>query len=134
MPTAAIYARYSSESQRKESIADQVAACQRFAEANGIAVIADAIYTDEAMSGSRHDRPGLTALTEAAKQQRFDTVLVDDLSRLARDNLLMLSTIAAFQYEGCGSSRWPTDSTATMRMQSWASRFAASSMNCTCAI
>ena len=46
------------------------------------------------------ERPGLNALAKAAQQRRFDTVLVDDLSRLARDNLLMLSTIASFQYEG----------------------------------
>ena len=96
----AIYARYSSENQRKESIEDQIAACKRFAADRGFNVLPGHVYADEALSGSRHDRPGLVALREAASRQSFGIILVDDLSRLARDNLLMLSMIDEFQYGG----------------------------------
>ncbi len=58
---AAIYARYSSENQRPESIEDQIGACRRLARERSVAVLDDHIYTDEARSGARKDRPGLEA-------------------------------------------------------------------------
>jgi len=97
---AAIYARYSSENQRPESIADQVSSCRRFATQHGHTVLDDHIYADEAQSGARRDRPSLKALTDAAPSREFEIVLVDDLSRLARDNYLMLTVIAELEYEG----------------------------------
>jgi len=48
---AAIYARYSSENQRPESIDDQVRACQELASARGYVVDPTQIYKDEAKSG-----------------------------------------------------------------------------------
>ena len=48
---AAIYARYSSENQRPESIEDQVASCRRLAAARGFVVAEEHIYTDIAASG-----------------------------------------------------------------------------------
>ncbi|MEX1258289.1 MAG: recombinase family protein [Gemmatimonadota bacterium] len=46
------------------------------------------------------DRPGLAAVVAAAEAGQLDVVLVDDLSRLARDNYLMLSVIAELHFEG----------------------------------
>ncbi len=97
---AAIYARYSSENQRPESIIDQISACKRFAIQHGHTVLDEHIYADEALSGARKDRPSLKALTEAASSGDFEMVLVDDLSRLARDNYLMLTIMAELEYEG----------------------------------
>ncbi len=97
---AAIYARYSSENQRPESIEDQIAACRRVAAAQGLTVLEDQIYADEAKSGARRDREALTALLAAGQGRQFDVVLVDDLSRLARDNYLMLSILAELHFEG----------------------------------
>src|SRR6185436_6464133 len=97
---AAIYARYSSENQRPESITDQVSACEKFAAANGHTVLVDHIYADEALSGARKDRPSLEALVSAASSGDFEVVLVDDLSRLARDHYLMLTVMAELEYEG----------------------------------
>ena len=91
---AAVYARRSSENQRPESIDDQVSACRRLAKERGLVIADDHIYADQAQSAHRSDRPGLTALLAAAPSKEFDVVLVDDLSRLARDNHLMLSIIA----------------------------------------
>ena len=98
--TAAIYARYSSENQRPESIDDQISACRKLAGARSITISEDHIYSDQAQSGARSDRPALAALMTAAQSGEFDVVLVDDLSRLARDNHLMLSIIAEFSFEG----------------------------------
>jgi site-specific DNA recombinase len=97
---AAIYARYSSENQRPESIDDQVSACRKLAKQRSIAISEDHVYSDQAQSGARSDRPALAALMAAAQSGEFDIVLVDDLSRLARDNHLMLSIIAEFSFEG----------------------------------
>ncbi len=97
---AAIYARYSSENQRPESIEDQVGSCRKLAAARGFTVAAANIFTDQAASGARSDRKGLAALLVAAKAKEFEILLVDDLSRLARDNLLMLTTIAELHFHG----------------------------------
>ncbi len=97
---AAIYARYSSENQRPESIEDQINSCRKLAAARGYSVEPGHVFTDEATSGARSDRKGLVSLLAAAKDKAFEVVLVDDLSRLARDNLLMLSTIAELHFHG----------------------------------
>jgi site-specific DNA recombinase len=97
---AAVYARFSSQTQRSESIADQVSACRRYAASHGHEVLADHIYADEALSGARKDRPNLRALLDAATGHDFEMVLVDDLSRLARDHYLMLTIMAELEYEG----------------------------------
>jgi DNA invertase Pin-like site-specific DNA recombinase len=98
--TAAIYARYSSENQRPESIDDQVSACRKLAKLQSLTVSDDHIYADQAQSGARSDRPALAALMTAARSGEFQVVFVDDLSRLARDNHLMLSIIAELHFEG----------------------------------
>ena len=36
---AAIYARYSSENQRRESIEDQISSCRKFAAANALVIV-----------------------------------------------------------------------------------------------
>ena len=97
---AAIYARYSSENQREESIVDQIASCRAWAEAHAVKVLEAHIYSDSAESGASHHRAGLLALKGAAEQGRFGVVIVDDLSRLARDNTYMLSLIADLDYAG----------------------------------
>ena len=50
MAFAAIYARYSSDRQRDESIEDQVRVCRAEAERNGDEVVA--VYADHAISGT----------------------------------------------------------------------------------
>ena len=90
MPTrCAIYARYSSDQQRPESIADQVRHCrQEAARHPDWVVVDDQIYADEAVSGaSVEGRRGLHRMVQAAleKPRPFDVILVDDTSRLSRD-------------------------------------------------
>ncbi|MGB5198239.1 MAG: recombinase family protein [Candidatus Deferrimicrobium sp.] len=97
---AAIYARYSSEACSPTSIPDQIASCRRLAEKRGIEVLEDHIYHDDAVSGARNDRSSLTALITAGQDGQFDAVLVDDLSRLSRSNLMTLHTVALFDSLG----------------------------------
>jgi len=97
---AAIYARYSSENQRPESIDDQVSACRKLAAARGYVVDESQIYTDMAASGARKDRAGLNTLLQAAERHEFDVLLIDDLSRLARNTLLMLSVLEELRFNG----------------------------------
>ena len=97
---AAVYARYSSENQRPESIEDQVAACRVAAGEMGLVILEDHIYTDSAMSGAVAQRPALAALREAVPKGLFDVLLLDDLSRLARDNALMQILLNDLDYEG----------------------------------
>lgn len=97
---AAIYARYSSENQRPESIEDQLSACRRLAQSRGLRVQEEHVYFDRAASGARRDRQGLNSLLTASELGHFNVVLVDDLSRLARDNYLMLSVLAELRFNG----------------------------------
>ena len=100
MKRAAVYARYSSENQRRESIDDQIASCRKYAATHGYNVDDTNILTDEATSGARADRKGLDELISASEEDRFEIVLVDDLSRLARDNYLMLTKLAQLHFNG----------------------------------
>ena len=95
---AAIYARYSSESQSEKSIDDQIRVCQKYAKENGMTVEEGCLYSDEAISGSLIDRPALKALERAAGNKEFDAVIVDDLSRLSRSNYQMMTLVLKFNY------------------------------------
>ena len=97
---AAIYARFSSENQREQSIDDQVRVCREFAKRDGITVLEEHIYCDEAQSGSIRARAGLEALKKAAEAKQFDALLVDDSSRLSRDNQHFNTLLCLFQYWG----------------------------------
>ena len=95
---AAIYARYSSDNQREQSIEDQVRVCQNYALKQGIEVLNEYIYADEARSGSIRDRKGLDALMKSCEEKRFDIVLVDDSSRISRDVYYFNQLLCRFIY------------------------------------
>ncbi len=80
---AAIYARYSSENQREASIEDQSRNCERGCAQHGLEVTHR--FADEAMSGAKTDRPGYQAVLEGARRGEFDVIVVDEVSRLWRD-------------------------------------------------
>ena len=52
---AVIYTRYSSDSQREESIEGQLRECREYAERNGMTVVGT--YIDRALSAKTADRP-----------------------------------------------------------------------------
>ena len=57
---AVIYARYSGESQREASIADQVEVCRRYIERQGWRLVDT--FDDAGLSGASRFRPGLVRL------------------------------------------------------------------------
>ena len=84
MKRAAIYARFSTELQRDQSIEDQVVLCQAYAERERLSVVG--IFSDRAKSGaSIFGRDGLHELLKAAEAGRFDCIVVEALDRLSRD-------------------------------------------------
>lgn len=80
---AALYARYSSDNQRDNSISDQLRICRLHAERQGWTIIEE--YSDHAVSGASLLRPGIQALMADAGRRRFDIILTESLDRLSRD-------------------------------------------------
>lgn len=97
MRTAA-YARYSSDSQREASIRDQLRNVETYCERAGWPT--PALFQDQAISGSRTDRPGYQAMLDAAREGRFDVLLVDDFSRLSRDHIEAAQTVRTLKFLG----------------------------------
>jgi DNA invertase Pin-like site-specific DNA recombinase len=93
---AVTYCRYSSEQQRATSIADQERNCLRRAEAEGWKV--SARFADAAITGSDSTRPEYQRMLAAAMAGEFDVLLVDDLSRFARDSLEQERAIRSLEF------------------------------------
>ncbi|MBI4240551.1 MAG: recombinase family protein [Candidatus Rokubacteria bacterium] len=96
---AAIYARYSSDQQRETSIEDQSRNCLRLAEGQGWKV--EQRYEDKAISGGiAKGRPGYQQMLRDAEAGLFDVLIVDDLSRLSRDDIELKKTLRRFVFKG----------------------------------
>ena len=78
-----IYARYSSDSQREESIDGQIRECMAFAEKNGIDIIET--YIDRALSAKTDNRPDFQRLIKDSASKKFEVLLVWKLDRFARN-------------------------------------------------
>lgn len=82
---AVIYARYSSDKQREESIEGQIRECRQYAEKNGIRIVGE--YIDRALSASKHTEKRLDfhrMISDSDKKQ-FEAVLVWKLDRFSRN-------------------------------------------------
>ncbi|MCI9367406.1 MAG: recombinase family protein [Oscillospiraceae bacterium] len=82
---AVIYARFSSDRQREESIEGQLRECREYANKNGIRVIDS--YIDRALSASKDTdkRLDFQRMIRDSGKHLFDTVLVWKLDRFARN-------------------------------------------------
>ena len=81
--TAVIYARYSSDSQREESIEGQIRECTAYAKKNGITIVKH--YIDRAISAKTDNRPQFQQMIKDRDKKLFDIVLVWKLDRFARN-------------------------------------------------
>ena len=81
--TAVIYARYSSDNQREESIEGQIRECTAYAEKNGITIVKH--YIDRALSAKTDNRPEFQQMIKDSEKRLFDIVLVWKLDRFARN-------------------------------------------------
>ncbi|MBR3721610.1 MAG: recombinase family protein [Selenomonadaceae bacterium] len=80
---AVIYARYSSDNQRDESIDAQVRAIEEFAKGNGIIILEK--YIDRAKSATTDKRPEFQRMMREVKNLGVQLVIVQKLDRFARN-------------------------------------------------
>ena len=80
---AVIYARYSSEGQREESIEGQVRECTEYCDKNGITVVST--YIDRALSAKSDHRPEFQRMIKDSVKGVFDVVIVWKLDRFSRN-------------------------------------------------
>lgn len=80
---AVIYARYSSDMQRGESIDAQVRLIREFARKNNIIIVGE--YIDEAQSAKRDDREAFQKMMKDSKSANWQIVIVHKLDRFARN-------------------------------------------------
>ena len=81
--TGVIYARYSSDSQREESIDGQLRECMEFAEKQGISVMET--FIDRGLSAKTDKRPQFQKMIKDSSKRKFDVIIVWKLDRFARN-------------------------------------------------
>lgn len=81
--TGVIYARYSSDNQREESIEGQLRECRTFAEKNGITLLEP--YIDRALSAKTDNRPNFQKMIKDSALGKFDVLIVWKLDRFSRN-------------------------------------------------
>src|SRR5882724_2696605 len=98
-PIAVIYARYSSDMQKKRSIDDQFVVCRKYAEREDYKVFDT--YSDQAKSATTmFDRDGLRDLMAAAKRHEFHAVIVEATDRLSRNQADLAWLFEHLQFHG----------------------------------
>ncbi len=80
---AVIYARYSSDSQREESIEGQLRECKEYADRQNLTIIGT--YIDRALSARSDDRPEFQRMVRDSAKKQFEVVLVWKLDRFSRN-------------------------------------------------
>ena len=80
---AVIYARYSSDNQREESIEGQLRECKEYAVKNGMTILNT--YIDRALSAKTDNRPEFQHMIKDSAKHLFDVVIVWKLDRFARN-------------------------------------------------
>ena len=78
-----LYARYSTDMQRTESITAQIRAMEQYCKQQHWSVVAK--YIDEAKSATTDRRPQFLQMIEDSSQKQFDIVLVHKLDRFSRN-------------------------------------------------
>ena len=78
-----IYARYSSDNQREESIEGQIRENTAYAQKNGIDIVGT--YIDRAYSAKTDNRPEFQRMIKDSSKKGFDVVIVWKLDRFSRN-------------------------------------------------
>ena len=78
----AIYARYSTDRQRRSSIDDQVRLCREYVETKNWTVVD--VYADPEITGRSRHRPDFIRLVADAKAKKYDVVVTEAIDRLSR--------------------------------------------------
>ena len=83
MNNAVIYARYSSDKQREESIEGQIRECTAFAESQDITILDT--YIDRALSAKTDHRPSFLQMVADSAKKQFQYIIVYTLDRFSRN-------------------------------------------------
>lgn len=78
-----IYARYSSDNQREESIEGQLRECKEFANRNDITIVDT--YIERAFSAKTDNRPSFQKMIRDSAKNQFEVIIVWKLDRFARN-------------------------------------------------
>ena len=87
MKCAAIYARYSSDSQSEQSIDGQLRVCNEYAKSHDITIVNT--YIDRAMTGTNDNRPDFQRMIKDSSRREWDYVLLYKLDRFSRNKYEM---------------------------------------------
>ena len=85
MQTAYVYARFSSDNQREESIDAQIRAINEYCDTNDIRILQ--VFKDEAFSARTDKRPAFQELFGLIKEHPADLLIVHKLDRFARSRM-----------------------------------------------
>jgi DNA invertase Pin-like site-specific DNA recombinase len=83
MKKVAFYGRYSSANQTEQSIEGQLHVCEKYAEQNGLQIVAH--YIDRAISGKSDNRPQFQKMISDSASGMFEGILLYKLDRFARN-------------------------------------------------
>lgn len=83
MKNAVIYARFSSDLQREESIDAQIRACKEYAARNELHIVG--VYADEAVSGRTANRAQYQKMLRECQKHSFDVILIHKYDRIGRN-------------------------------------------------
>ena len=101
MKTAAIYARVSSERQKKEdTISSQIAGLIEYAKQQSYIVPEGRMFQDEGYSGSTLVRPGLERVRDLASEGEIEAVLIYSPDRLSRKYAYQILLMEEFSRQG----------------------------------
>lgn len=95
---AVIYARFSCDKQREESIDGQIRKCMAFARNKGFTVVKN--YVDQAISARTDDRPQSQRMINDARGHGFDVVIVWKVDRFSRSRYDALKYKAILKKNG----------------------------------
>ena len=95
---AVIYARFSCDKQREESIEGQIRECMAFARNKGYTVLKN--YVDQAISARTDDRPQFRQMIGDARAHGFDVVIVWKVDRFSRSRYDALKYKAILKKNG----------------------------------
>lgn len=93
---AAIYSRKSKQSEKGESIENQIQMCQKYAQEN-LNINDFLIYEDEGFSGGNTNRPQFQKLLKDAKTKKFNVLICYRLDRISRNVADFSNTIEDLQ-------------------------------------
>jgi site-specific DNA recombinase len=99
MRRAALYARYSSDSQSESSIEDQFRICREQAQRDRFEIVGT--YCDAAISGASVIlRAGMQSLLQDAQRGKFDIVMAEALDRISRDQADVATLFKHLRFAG----------------------------------